>query len=144
MERHRANPVCASCHKVMDPLGFALENFDAIGRWRTTNEAGAAIDASAVLADGTAVDGPATLRRALLEHRDDFALTVTSKLLTYALGRGVEDYDMPAVRQILRDAAPGDYKWSSIVVGIAKSLPFQMRLAEERTPERVARAETVR
>jgi len=132
MERHRANPVCASCHKVMDPLGFALENFDAIGRWRTTNEAGSTIDASTVLADGTAVDSPATLRRALLEHREDFALNVTSKLMTYALGRGVEYYDMPAVRQILRDAAPGGYKWSSIVVGIAKSLPFQMRLAEER------------
>jgi hypothetical protein len=131
MERHRANPVCASCHKVMDPLGFALENFDAIGRWRTTNEAGAAIDASTVLADGTAVDSPSTLRRALLEHRDDFALTVTSKLMTYALGRGVEYYDMPAVRQVLRDAASGGYKWSSIVVGIVKSQPFQMRLAEE-------------
>ena len=131
MERHRANPVCASCHKVMDPLGFALENFDAIGRWRTTNEAGAPVEASTVLADGTAVDSPTTLRRALLEHRDDFALTVTSKLMTYALGRGVEYYDMPAVRQVLRDAAPGGYTWSSIVVGIVKSQPFQMRLADE-------------
>jgi hypothetical protein len=130
MEQHRANPVCASCHRVMDPLGFALENFDAVGRWRTA-ESGAPIDASGVLADGvTKVDGPVTLRRALLARPDNFATTVTEKLLTYAMGRGTESFDGPAVRKIVRTAAVDEYRWSSIVLGIVNSVPFQMTGAE--------------
>jgi len=130
MEAHRANPACASCHKIMDPLGFALENFDAVGKWRTS-DGGAKIDASGALADGTAVDGPATLRAALLSHREQFAQTVVEKLMTYALGRGVEYYDSPAVRQIVRSSASNDYRWSSIVLGIVRSTPFQMRLPRD-------------
>ncbi len=130
MEQHRANPVCASCHKIMDPLGFALENFDAVGAWRTT-DAGTPIDASGQLLDGTKVDGPVTLRQALLKHREEFAATATAKLLTYALGRGVEYFDQPAVRQIVRDAARDDYRWSSIILGIVRSAPFEMRLPLE-------------
>ena len=127
MEHHRANPVCASCHARMDPLGFALENFDAVGKWRAT-EHETPIDASGTLPDGTAFDGPAELRRVLERRGEEFVSTVTSKLLTYALGRGVEHYDMPAIRTILRDAAPDDYRWSSIILGIVKSTPFQMRV----------------
>jgi hypothetical protein len=130
MEAHRANPVCASCHRVMDPLGFALENFDGIGRWRSTNEAGTPIDTAGQLADGTPVDGPVGLRSALLKRPESFVTTVTEKLLTYGLGRGVEYYDAPAVRQIVRDAAADDYRWSALIAGIARSVPFQMR----RTP----------
>jgi mono/diheme cytochrome c family protein len=126
MEQHRANPACAACHKVMDPLGFALENFDAIGRWRTT-DGGGTIDPSGTLADGAAVDGPAALARALLERRDGFVTTVAEKLLTYGVGRGVEYYDAPAVRRIVREAAANDYRWSALILGIAKSAPFQMR-----------------
>jgi len=127
MEQHRANPVCASCHARMDPLGFALDNFDAIGQWRSNNEANTAIDASGVLPDGTKFQGPAELRGLLLRSEGEFAATVTEKLLTYALGRGVEYYDAPAVRKIVREAAPDHYHWSSIVLGLVKSMPFQMR-----------------
>jgi mono/diheme cytochrome c family protein len=127
MEVHRANPVCASCHRIMDPLGFALENFDGIGRWRTTSEAGAAIDASGELADGTPVDGPISLREALLRRPENFVTTVTEKLMTYGLGRGVEYYDAPAVRRIVHDAAVENYSWSALITGIARSVPFQMR-----------------
>ncbi|MCZ6489706.1 MAG: DUF1592 domain-containing protein [Acidobacteria bacterium] len=131
MEQHRANPVCASCHKLMDPIGFALENFDGIGRWRTT-DANTPIDSSGVLPDGTPFQGPAGLRKVLLlKRREQFVTTATEKLLTYALGRGVEDYDMPVIRSILREAAPGDYRWSSLVLGIVKSSPFQMRRSRE-------------
>ena len=130
MEAHRANPVCASCHRVMDPLGFALENFDGIGRWRTTSEAGTPIDTADELADGTPVDGPASLRAALLKRPESFVTTVTEKLLTYGLGRGVEYLDAPAVRRIVREAADDDYRWSALVAGIVRSVPFQMR----RTP----------
>jgi len=130
LEEHRKDPVCASCHRVMDPLGFALENFDAIGKWRVSSEAGTPIDASGALGDGTPVDGPATLRDALLKHREEFVSTVTRKLLTYALGRGAEYYDEPAVREIVRDGARGDYRWSSLVLGIVKSVPFQMKMPE--------------
>jgi cytochrome c5 len=126
MEQHRANPVCASCHRVMDPLGFALENFDATGRWRAS-DGGKPIDSSGVTPDGTPLQGPADLRKFLLAHPEQFVTTATTKLLTYALGRGVEYYDAPAVRRILRDAAPGNYRWSSIILGIAQSTPFQMR-----------------
>lgn len=130
MAAHRRNPVCASCHVRMDPLGFALENFDAIGRWRTTSEAGTPIDASASLPDGTRFEGVAGLRKLAVAHRADFARTFAEKLLMYATGRGLEYYDMPAVRQILRDAAAGDYRWSTIVLGIVKSPAFQMRRSE--------------
>ena len=110
----------------MDPLGFALENFDAIGMWRTKQGA-APIDASGELPDGTKFQGPAELRLILLSKREQFVKTVSEKLLTYALGRGVEYVDMPAVRKIVRDAGPSEYKWSSIVLAIVRSAPFQMR-----------------
>lgn len=129
MEEHRKNPFCASCHSQLDPLGFALENFDGIGKWRDT-EAKSRVDASGTLVDGTKFDGPASFRQALLEQRRAFLGTVTEKLLTYALGRGIEYYDMPAVRSILRDAARGNYRWSALIRGIVKSLPFQMRRTE--------------
>ena len=130
MEQHRSNPVCASCHNVMDPLGFALENFDGIGSWRTT-DADAPIDASGVLPDGTRFEGPAELQRVLLESkREEFVATATERLLTYALGRGVEPYDAPAVRSIIREAARSDYSWSSLLSGIVKSTPFQMRRSQ--------------
>ena len=128
MEAHRANPVCASCHARMDPLGFSLENFDAIGQWRTT-DAGSAINASGVLLDGTKVEGPAALQHALVAQKEQFVRAVTGKLLTYALGRGIEYYDAPAVRGIARGAAANDYRWSSLIQGIVKSAPFQMRRA---------------
>ena len=131
MEQHRSNPVCASCHRIMDPLGFALENFDGIGRWRATGEAGTPIDAAGTLADGTPVDGPATLRQALVDRGEDFVMTVTEKLMTYALGRGVEYYDAPAVRQIVREARSNDYRWSSLLAGITRSTPFQIRRSPE-------------
>jgi hypothetical protein len=129
MEQHRSNPACATCHKVMDPLGFALENFDGIGRWRS-GEDGRPIDPTGVLADGAQVDGPRSLRQALLAKREEFVFTVASRLLTYATGRGAEFYDAPAIRKIVREAAAGDYQWSSLILGIAKSVPFQMRAIE--------------
>ena len=129
MERHRANPTCASCHATMDPIGFALENFDAVGAFRRES-ANQPIDASGVMPDGGAFDGPAGLRDMLLDRSDLFVGTLTQKLMTYALGRGVEYYDMPTVRQIVRDAADEDYRWSSIVLGIVRSTPFQMRRSD--------------
>jgi len=110
----------------MDPLGFSLENFDAVGRWRT-KEPGGAVDPSGQLADGTKVDGPVALRQALMKHPEQFVGVMTEKMLTYALGRGLEYYDMPVVRSITKDAAANDYKFSSLVLGVAKSAPFQMR-----------------
>jgi hypothetical protein len=130
MEQHRANPACASCHRQMDPLGFALENFDALGRWRTADGA-TPIDASGVLSDGTKFQGPAGLRNVLLSRPEQFVCTVTEKLLMYALGRRVEYYDAPAVRKILREAASNDYRWSSIILGIVNSTAFQMRRSRE-------------
>jgi hypothetical protein len=127
MEAHRKNPTCASCHARMDPLGFALENFDGIGRWRLTSEARTPIDAAGALPDGTRFEGPAQLRTLLVSRREEFVGALTEKLLTYALGRGVDYYDAPAVRAIVREAAPGGYRWSSLVLGIVKSPPFQMR-----------------
>jgi hypothetical protein len=126
LEAHRSNPVCASCHARMDPLGLSLENFDAIGQWRTT-DAGTPINASGVLLDGTSVDGPSALRRALVAQREQFVRAVTSKLLTYAIGRGLEYYDAPAIRGIVRAAADDDYKWSSMILALVKSPPFLMR-----------------
>ena len=130
MEQHRANPACAVCHTRMDPMGFSLENFDATGRWRTTSgEAGAPIDSSGVLPDGTKFDGPTGLRSILMSQPEQFVTAVTERLLTYALGRGVEYYDQPAIRKIVRGAAPDEYRWSSIIMGVVKSTPFQMRRA---------------
>jgi cytochrome c5 len=128
MEQHRANPACATCHKVMDPLGLALENFDAIGQWRTKEPAGP-IDAAGQLADGTKVTGVADLRKALLQHPEQFVGTVTEKMLTYALGRGLEYYDMPVVRGIVREAAKSNYRFSALVMGIVQSPSFEMRKA---------------
>lgn len=130
MEQHRANPVCASCHRLMDPIGFSLQNYDAIGGWRDLNEGGTPVDASGVLPDGAAFEGRAGLRDLLLDRPDDFVGTVTEKLLMYALGRGTEYYDTPVVRKIVRDAASGNYRWSSIILGIVKSTPFQMRRSD--------------
>jgi hypothetical protein len=126
LELHRANPVCASCHRSMDSIGFALENFDAVGAWRT-EESGTPIDASGTLADGTAVNGAVSLRNAILARPEVFVGAVTEKLLIYALGRGLEPSDMPAVRQILRDSASEDYRLQSIIMGVVRSVPFQMR-----------------
>src|SRR5262249_11682665 len=126
MEEHRKNPACAGCHSQMDPLGFALENFDAIGHWRTS-EGGSPIDVSGVLPSGEKFQGPAELSKLLMERRERFVMTVTERLLTYALGRELEYYDAPAVRQIMREAAGSDYHWSTIVLNIIRSVPFQMR-----------------
>ena len=126
LEQHRANPVCASCHKVMDPIGLSLENFDHTGKWRT-EDAKVPIDASGQLADGTRLDGPATLRRALLERSDVFATVAVEKMLTYAVGRAVRYQDMPAVRSVVREAARDKYRFSSLVLGVVRSAPFQMR-----------------
>jgi hypothetical protein len=130
MNQHRANPICASCHARMDPIGFAMENYDAVGRWRG-KDAGSPIDASGVLPDGTKFTGPAELKKALAgPHSDEFLDTFAEKLLTYALGRGLEYYDKPAVRSITREAARSDYRMSALVTAIVHSTPFQMR----RTP----------
>ena len=126
MERHRASPTCAGCHRVMDPIGFALENFDGTGRWRDKEE-GQPIDASGTLFTGAAVDGVVALRREIAKRPEVFVGVVTEKLLTYALGRGLEYYDMPAVRKIVHDARTTNYRFSSIVLGVARSVPFQLK-----------------
>ena len=129
MEEHRVAPQCAVCHKIMDPIGFALENFDGLGKWRDAyNEASeGAIDSSGVLPDGTPFNGPAGLREILLtKKRDVYVENFTERLLTYALGRGVEEYDRPIIRRIKRQSAQDDYRWSSIILNIVKSLPFQL------------------
>ena len=134
MERHRANPACAVCHTRMDPLGFALENFDAIGHWRTTSGAdNTPIDSSGVLPDGAKFNGPAELRTILLSRPQEFVTAVTEKLMTYALGRGVDYYDQPSIRKIMREATANDYRWSSLILGVVKSTPFQMRKSPEPT-----------
>ncbi len=130
MEQHRANPACASCHRMMDPPGFVLENYDAIGRWRDVDEAGSPVDTAGALADGTRVDTPAAFREALTAYDVSVVRTVTEKLLGYAVGRTAEHYDQPAVRGIVDAAEPQGYRWSSIVLGIVNSVPFQMRSAE--------------
>ena len=129
LEQHRANPSCAACHAVMDPIGFSLEPFDLIGKLRDTDE-GVPVNAAGKLVDGTALDGPASLRQALLARRDAFVATAAEKLLTYALGRRVEYYDMPAVRAIARDAGTAGNRFSALVTGIVKSTPFQMKKFE--------------
>ena len=128
LEQHRKNPVCATCHAPMDPLGFALEQFDGIGKWRTS-EGGTPIDTATALATGIKFTGLAGLREVLLGKREQFVRTVAEKLLMYALGRRIEYYDLPTLRKIAREAASSNYRWSSIVVGIVQSAPFQMRRA---------------
>jgi mono/diheme cytochrome c family protein len=144
MEEHRKNPVCAGCHQMMDPIGLSLENFDAVGAWRVREEGniqkkGPVIDASGQLLDGTKVNGPADLRKAIMRHPEDFVQTFTEKLMTYALGRGVGAHDMPAVRAVVRASAAHNYSFSSIVLGIVNSTPFQMRMKPANdTPVNVA------
>jgi mono/diheme cytochrome c family protein len=127
LERHRNNPVCASCHRIIDPAGFALENFNSVGQWRQVTETGAAIDTGGVLADGAKVDGPIALRNAILSRPEAFATVLTERMLTYALGRGVEPSDMPVVRSIVKKNGPTNYRLESIVQSIVESAPFQMR-----------------
>ncbi len=136
LAQHRASPTCASCHAMIDPPGFALEHFDAIGRWRDLDESFQPIDASGVLPDGTRFDGVAALRQALLNPPTRFVTTVSEKLFTYALGRGLEHYDAPAVRTVVRESARDGYRFSSLVLGIVRSLPFQMsrKAPEPRVP----------
>ena len=129
MEMHRRNPVCASCHARLDPLGFAFENFDAVGKWRTMDE-GTPIDPSGAFPNGARFSTPSEFRTSLLGHREEFIATVSEKLLTYALGRGLEPYDMPAVRRVLREAKRRDYRWSALILAVTQSVPFQMRRAE--------------
>ena len=131
MARHRANPICASCHARMDPLGFAMENFDAVGQWRTRTDAGEPLDVSATLQDGTTFDGVAGLREQLVQRPVLFVTGLTEKLLTYAVGRKTAYYDAPTVRQIVREAARSDYRFSSLVLGVVNSVPFQMRAGRE-------------
>jgi hypothetical protein len=127
LEQHRRDPVCGSCHAMLDPPGFALENFDAIGGWRTVDESGKPVDASGSMASGAPIQGLSGLRAALLNPADQFPRTVTEKLLAYSIGRRLEYYDRPAVRQIVRDAAAQDYRWSSLILGIVKSPTFLLR-----------------
>jgi hypothetical protein len=127
LAEHRANPSCASCHSIIDPLGFALENFDAIGGWRTIDESGKPVDANGTTVSGAKVEGLSGLRALLLEQPEQFPRTVTEKLMAYALGRRLEYYDRPTVRRIVRDAAARDYRWSSLILGIVESPAFLMR-----------------
>jgi mono/diheme cytochrome c family protein len=129
MVQHRANPACAGCHSRMDPIGFALENFDAVGRWRTIAESGEKIDASGVLPDGTKFNGPAELRAVLEKNREQFVTVVAEKLLVYALGRGLEYQDAPAIRQMVRRSEAANYSFESLLLGLVKSTPFTMRTA---------------
>jgi hypothetical protein len=137
MERHRSMEPCASCHKIMDPIGFSLENFDAIGQWRTTDD-GSPIDSSGQLVDGSKLDGVAGLRAALLKYGPQFVRVVTEKLMIYALGRGTEFYDMPIIRSIVRSAEADHYRFSALVLGIVNSDPFQMNMVSEPGPTAAA------
>jgi mono/diheme cytochrome c family protein len=138
MEVHRRDPACASCHQRMDPLGFALENFDALGKWRTSSD-GAPIDSSSAFPDGTRFEGVAGLRTLLADHKEDFVRTLSGKLLAYAIGRGLDYRDMPAVRGVARDAEPAGYSWSSIITGIVKSPPFGMAVASGEAASRTGK-----
>jgi hypothetical protein len=131
LEEHRANIACAACHSRLDPLGFALENFDAVGTYRKTED-GAEVDSSGALPGGATFRGPSGLKQVLMERSDQFVDCISEKLLTYALGRGLEHYDLPTVRSIRRDTAKNGYQFSSLALAIANSVPFQMR----RTPDR--------
>jgi hypothetical protein len=137
MQQHRASATCASCHAKMDPLGFALEHFDGIGRWRET-DGGASINANVTL-DGATIDSMKAFREALLARRHEFVQTVTEKLTTYALGRGLEYFDAPVIRKMVRDLEQDGYRWSSLVLAVVRSAPFQMRRVKEmEDPVRVA------
>jgi hypothetical protein len=138
MEQHRANPVCAGCHKIMDPIGLALENFDGVGQWRSM-DSGFKIDAAGQLVDGTRIDGPSDLRKALLARPEAFVGAMTEKLLMYGVGRETKYYDMPVVRSVMRDAAADRYRFSDLVLGIVKSAPFQLRMKEAAPIETTAR-----
>ncbi len=127
MELHRKNPVCATCHSVIDPLGFALENFDVLGGWRTADEGGNSLHTDGKMLNGVEIQGLAGLRAELLNHPEDFVRTVTEKLMAYALARRLEYYDQPTVRRIVLEAASDEYRWSSIILGIVKSPAFLMR-----------------
>jgi len=138
MEEHHTNPVCASCHKIFEPIGLGMENFDAIGTWRVS-DGGSPIDASGVLSDGTKINGIEGLRNALVRHSDQFARVVTERMMTYALGRGIEYQDMPTLRSIIRESAAGNYRFTSIVMGIVKSAPFQTNMKPAGSEQRAAR-----
>jgi hypothetical protein len=141
LEAHRNNPSCDACHGIIDPLGFALENFDAVGRWRDEDrEAASPIDASGVLIDGTPVSGPVELRRAILARPEQFVQTLTEKLMTYALGRALGSGDMPTVRRIVREAEASDYRFSALVWGIVNSAQFQQKGSPRAAEEPVAAA----
>jgi hypothetical protein len=135
LELHRNSPACASCHRVIDPVGFALENFNPVGQWRISDTDGQPLDIGGVLADGARVDGPAALRDAILSRPEAFATTLTERLMTYALGRGVEPSDMPVIRSIVRKAAQRKYSLQALISGIIESAPFQMRTRLEPAPE---------
>ena len=132
LAQHRTSPSCNTCHSVIDPLGFALENFDVVGGWRTIDEAGKPVDATGTTASGAKIDGLTGLRALLLDDPERFPRTVTEKLMAYALGRRLEYYDEPAVRKIVHDAAARDYRWSSLIVGVVESPAFQMRARTEK------------
>jgi hypothetical protein len=138
MEQHRANPICASCHNIFEPLGIAMENYDAVGMWRT-EESGSPIDTTGKFVDGTALDGPGSLRALLMKYSDQYVRNVTEKLLTYALGRGVEHQDMPLVRTIVRQSAPNNYRFSSLVMSIVTSDAFQTNMKQGGELTRAAR-----
>ena len=138
MDQHHQNPVCATCHRIFEPIGLAMENYDAIGSWRTTVD-GSPIDLTGVLVDGTKVDGVVSLRDQLVKYQDQYVRVVAERLLTYALGRGVEYQDMPLVRTIVRDAAKDKYRFSSLVMSIVKSQPFQMNTKGSETTQQAAR-----
>jgi hypothetical protein len=137
LEEHRKNPACAGCHAMMDPIGFALENFDAVGLWRI-NDSGSRIDSSGTMFDGAKLDGPASLRQAILNHSDAFLGGFTESLLAYGLGRVIDYRDMPFVREIEREAAKNQNRFSSFLLGVVRSAPFQMRRVEETAPDTVA------
>jgi hypothetical protein len=134
LELHRGSPACASCHRVIDPVGFALENFNPVGQWRDTDADGSALDTAGILADGSTVDGPSALRASILSRPEAFVTTLTERLMTYALGRGIEPSDMPVIRGIVQKAAQRNYAIQSIIDGIIESAPFQMRTRLEPAP----------
>jgi hypothetical protein len=142
LDLHRANAVCASCHRVIDPVGFALENFDSVGQWRESDVDGKPLDTAGVLADGSKINGPVALRNVILSRPEAFATTFTERVMTYALGRGIEPADMPVIRSIVRKASRNDYAFGAIIMGIVDSAPFQMRtrLESAERPNRVAEA----
>jgi hypothetical protein len=140
MELHRSKPFCEGCHKIMDPIGLAMENFDVIGRWRTVDN-GTPIDTAGQLVDGTSIDGPVALRAALLKYEEQIVRNVAEKLMIYAVGRGTEYYDQPVIRQIARNAAADDYRFSSLVLGVVRSEPFLKRATESMVDGAVTTAE---